>query len=343
MGYERHCGSGFELVLDVTVPQLVRELVEVPNVVSLVVEQNVHIPVRGGGRSKIPRGGVQGLETGKGPRFQFFSPRAGSVSITCASGGLHLSRAGSVSTACASGGVHLTRASSVSSDSASGGVHFTRASSVSGDSASDRVHFTRASRVPGDSASVEYFSPVPAVFPATAPVVEYFSPAPAVFPVTAPVVEYFSPAPAASQASSSAVAGGDSQGSVPGQSSTVRGGAVARGRGLQGPVPPLIAELFSLGELPPEARTPSCPSKDEGDCCLAGWRRVRTTSWRGVPGVSVTCSYISLRCLRCSHFFLRPLVSDSHLFDAGLPEEHRYAVFRGVDFRKCRINRFLVR
>ena len=34
MGYERHCGSGFELVLDVTVPQLGRELVEVPNVVS---------------------------------------------------------------------------------------------------------------------------------------------------------------------------------------------------------------------------------------------------------------------------------------------------------------------
>ena len=44
-----------------------------------------------------------------------------------------------------------------------------------------------------------------------------------------------------------------------------------------------------------------------------------------------------------SHFFLRPLVSDSHLFDAGLPEEHRYAVFPGVDFRKCRIHRFLVR
>ena len=30
-----------------------------------------------------------------------------------------------------------------------------------------------------------------------------------------------------------------------------------------------------------------------------------------------------------SHLFLRPLVSDSHLFDAGLPEEHRYAVFSG--------------
>ena len=27
--------------------------------------------------------------------------------------------------------------------------------------------------------------------------------------------------------------------------------------------------------------------------------------------------------------FLPPLVSDSRLFDAGLPEEHRYAVFSG--------------
>ena len=40
-GCERHCGSGFELVLEVTVPQLGRELVEVPNVVSQVIEQNV--------------------------------------------------------------------------------------------------------------------------------------------------------------------------------------------------------------------------------------------------------------------------------------------------------------
>ena len=48
MGRERYCGSGFELVLDVTVPPLGGELVEVPNVVSQVVEQNVDIPVHGG-------------------------------------------------------------------------------------------------------------------------------------------------------------------------------------------------------------------------------------------------------------------------------------------------------
>ena len=32
--YERHCGSGFELVLDVTVPQLGKEVVEVPKIES---------------------------------------------------------------------------------------------------------------------------------------------------------------------------------------------------------------------------------------------------------------------------------------------------------------------
>ena len=47
-GHERHCGTGFELVLDVTVPQLGRELVEVLNVVSQVIQQNVDIPVHGG-------------------------------------------------------------------------------------------------------------------------------------------------------------------------------------------------------------------------------------------------------------------------------------------------------
>ena len=42
----RHCDK--RLVLDVTVPPLGGGLVEVPNVVSQVVEQNVDIPVLGG-------------------------------------------------------------------------------------------------------------------------------------------------------------------------------------------------------------------------------------------------------------------------------------------------------
>ena len=75
MGYERHCGSGFELVLDVTVPQLGRELVEAPNVVSRVVEQNVHIPVRGGGRSKIPRGEFKVYAQDRVQHFSSSHPR----------------------------------------------------------------------------------------------------------------------------------------------------------------------------------------------------------------------------------------------------------------------------
>ena len=70
--------------------------------------------------------------------------------------------------------------------------------------------------------------------PAPAPVVECISPAPAVFQAPAPVVEYISPAPAAFHAPTAVecgdlparvraeVRGGGLQGSVPGQSSTVR-------------------------------------------------------------------------------------------------------------------------
>ena len=42
VGEERHCGCGFELVLDVTVPQLGRELVEAPTIP--FIEQTVGIP-----------------------------------------------------------------------------------------------------------------------------------------------------------------------------------------------------------------------------------------------------------------------------------------------------------
>ena len=48
LGYERHYGSGFDLVLDVTVPQLIRELVDVPTV-PFFVEQTVDISAPGGG------------------------------------------------------------------------------------------------------------------------------------------------------------------------------------------------------------------------------------------------------------------------------------------------------
>ena len=256
MGYKRHCGSGFELVLDVTVPQMGRELVEVPNVVSPVVEQNVHIPVRGGGRSKIPRGGVQGLRPGQGPTFQFFSP-APAVSQSPAPVVEYISHAPAVFPATAPVIEYFSPAPAVFPATAPVEEFISPAPAVFPATAPVVEYLSPAPAVSQATAPVvEYFSPAPAVFPVTAPVVEYLSPAPAVPQATAPVVEYFSPAPAVPQASSSVVAGGDSQGSVPGQSSAVRGGAVARGRRPQGPMPPLIAELFALGELPPEVRTP---------------------------------------------------------------------------------------
>ena len=273
MGYKRHCGSGFELVLDVTVPQLGRELVEVPNVVPPVVEQNVHIPVRGGGRSKIPREGVQGLRPGQGPAFQFFSP-APAVSQSPAPVVEYISHAPAVFPATAPVIEYFSPAPAVFPATAPVEEFISPAPAVLPAASPVVEYFSPApavfpatapveefiSPVPAVSHAtapvVEYFSPAPAVFPVSAPVVEYFSPAPAVSHATAPVVEYFSPAPAVPHSSSTVVAGGDSQGSVPGQSSAVRGGAVARGRRPQGPMPPLIAELFALGELPPEARTP---------------------------------------------------------------------------------------
>ena len=316
MGYKRHCGSGFELVLDVTVPQMGRELVEVPNVVSPVVEQNVHIPVRGGGRSKIPRGGVQGLRPGRGPPapavshppapvveyfshapavfpasapvIEYFSP---APAVFPATAPVTFSPAPAVFPATAPVVEYISPAPAVFPATSPVVEFISPVPAVFPAAAPVVEYFSPApavfpatapveefiSPVPAVSQAtapvVEYFSPAPAVFPVSAPVVEYFSPAPAVFPVSAPVVEYFSPAPAVSHAtapvveyfspapavphsSSTVVAGGDSLGSVPGQSSADRGGAVARGRRPQGPMPPLIAELFALGELPPDARTP---------------------------------------------------------------------------------------
>ena len=204
MGYKRHCGSGFELVLDVTLPQLGRELVEVPNVMSPVVEQNVHIPVRGGGRSKIPRGGVQGLRPGQGPTFQFFSP-APAVSQSPAPVVEYISHTPAVSLSPTPVVEYISPAPAVSQPPAPvEELHHTPA--VFPATAPVIEYISPAPAVfPATAPVTEVISPAPAVFPATAPVVEYFSPAPAVFPVTAPVVEYFPPAPAVSHATAPVV------------------------------------------------------------------------------------------------------------------------------------------
>ena len=117
MGYERHCGSGFELVLDVTVPQLGGELVEVPNVVSQVVEQNVDIPVHGGmvhAKSlflALPAVSRSPTPVGVYCSYASIGFIAGGVSCTRASGVLFTS---------ASCGFFCTRASCVSSTNACG-------------------------------------------------------------------------------------------------------------------------------------------------------------------------------------------------------------------------------
>ena len=154
MGYERHRGSGFELVLDVTVLRMGRELVEVPNVVSQVVEQNVDIPVRRGrGRSKIPRGGLLDLRPGQGlpahssaPVVEYFAPAPAVISPP-----------------------ELVI------------EYFSPAPAVFQAPAPSVEFFAPAPAVSEAPAPVtEYFLPGPAVFLAPAPVEEYSSPMPAV-------------------------------------------------------------------------------------------------------------------------------------------------------------------
>ena len=125
MGHERHCGCGFELLLDVTVPPMGGELVEVPNVVSQVVEQNVDIPVHGGMEYISPEPAAFQLPE---PAVEYLAPGDSSVPIATASRGVHLTRTSWFSFACSSGGVYCTRAGCVSFSSASCGAPLTCAS-----------------------------------------------------------------------------------------------------------------------------------------------------------------------------------------------------------------------
>ena len=196
MGYKRHCGSGFELVLDVTVPQMGRELVEVPNVVSPVVEQNVHIPVRGGGRSKIPRGGVQGLRPGQGPPAPAVShPPAPVVE--------YISHAPAVFPASAPVIEYFSPAPAVFPATAP--VTFSPAPCFQRQRQRWSTFHPRQQCFRRLRQWWSSFHPCQPCFQRTAPVVEYFSPAPAVFPATAPVEEFISPVPAVSQATAPVV------------------------------------------------------------------------------------------------------------------------------------------
>ena len=109
---------------------------------------------------------------------------------------------------------------------------------------------------------IEYFSPAPAVFQAPAHMVEFIAPEPVVSLSPPPLVEYISPAPAeitspspVEESSSPVPAVSQSPMPIspaPAVSRVVESGLHPwrRGGGIQGPVPPLVAELFALGELP---------------------------------------------------------------------------------------------
>ena len=319
MVYERHSGSGFKLVLDVTVPQMGRELVEVPNVVSQVVEQNVDIPVRRGrGRSKIPHGGLHGLRPGQGlpalssapvveyfapapvvipppvPVIEYFSPApavfqapAPVVQFTAPAPAVvsaapvveyiapapavvveHVAPTPAVSEAPAPVTEYIAPAPAVVL--ATPVVEqIAPAPAVSEAPAPVTGHFLPTPAVfPAPAPMVEFIAPAPAVSEAPAPVTEYFLPAPAVFQAPAPMLEFIAPSPVDSL---SPVPVEEYRSPVPAVShspmpispapavscasaSVVDSGLPPWRRGIQGPVPPLVAELFALGELP--RRTP---------------------------------------------------------------------------------------
>ena len=127
VGHERHCGCGFELLLDVTVPPTGGELVEVPNVVSQVVEQNVDIPVHGGMEYISPEPAVFRLPE---LAVEYLAPTPAVSRLASTSGGVHQTPTGIVSNTSAFGGVFCTRDSGVPIASDCRGVHCACASRV---------------------------------------------------------------------------------------------------------------------------------------------------------------------------------------------------------------------
>ena len=284
-------GVGFELVLDPVVPQLARELVDVPDVVSQVVEQNVYIPVRGGGggRPKITLGfggGLQGLRPGQGstlhasaPMVEYFSP-ALAASQSPAPVMEFLSSTPAVSLLPDPVVEYFPPAPAVFPSHVPV-VEYISPAPAEVQAPAPVVENNSPARAVSQSPApvIDYFSPSPAVLQATAPVVEYLAPAPVVVQSPAPVVEYISPSTAVEghqgflpeQNSTASVAQqlvdtlqgllprqgsqrnveqlvdipvpgegpdyGDHSGLHPGQGSTSRRGARARGGGAQRSVP----------------------------------------------------------------------------------------------------------
>ena len=132
---------------------------------------------------------------------------------------------------------------------------------------------------------MDYIAPAPAVSEAPAPVTEFFFPVPAVLPAPAPMVEFIEPSPVVSLSpvpveedsspvppvSHSPMPISPAPAVSPASASVVESGLPPWRRGIQGPVPPLVAELFALGE-----QHPLLPS-----------RHGRQPVWPGAPSSGV--------------------------------------------------------
>ena len=161
MGHERHSGCGFELLLDVTAPPMGGELVEVPNVMSQVVEQNVDIPVHGGMEYISPEPAVF---PSPAPVVEYLAP-ATAVSPPLAPV------------------VECIAPASVGYAAPAPVVDYIAP-----------VPAVHAALAP----VIEYITPAPARYAAPTPIEERISPAPAGFLLPVPVVEYIAPVPVVS-------------------------------------------------------------------------------------------------------------------------------------------------
>ena len=174
-GERRHCGSGFELLLNVTVQQMGREPVEAPMIT--FVEQIVGIPTGGGPTSHSPAVFSPVVECISPASVEFLAP-APAVIPSPAPVVEFFSPAPAELQAPAPMVEFLAPAPAVIPLPAEG------------------LHLTMPAVFHAPAPVLEYISPVPAAFLAPAQLEESISPVPAVSQSPAPVVEHLSPAPA---------------------------------------------------------------------------------------------------------------------------------------------------
>ena len=155
---------------------------------------------------------------------------------------------------------------------------------------------------------------------APAPMVEFIAPAPAVSESPAPVIEYFSPAPAGFQ-------------------------APARMVEFVAPAPTVIPSLAPVEDhiFPVHSLRPGQGFNSSGWSCwpVEVFRARESSSWILLGDDFQICPRMQYAWYYSGYMFesvygggllvLRPLVSDSHMFVAGLPEEYTCANILGDD------------